>query len=107
MPEPSFAVTVTETMSITPHDCVVSTGMRDIAVNGEVNLGLSLSLTNNEPASDIVEQATGKLTWAGGSCDLNYELRLTLQGAFLLSGTVCGEPVDGSVALSRASLIAQ
>lgn len=90
---------VTETMAMSPHACVVSTGTKSIAVNGQVNMAVSATFTNSQPTSDLVAQTTGKLTWDGGSCDLNYSMRFTLQGALVLAGTVCGQPVDGSASL--------
>lgn len=91
--------TITEALAITPHGCVVPTGTRNIAVNGQINLELNATLVNAEPTSELVMRTTGKLTWDGGSCDLDYSLHFTVQGAVTLTGTVCGQSVAGSASL--------
>jgi hypothetical protein len=88
--------TMTGTMKLTPQGCVVSTGERDITVNGAPSLDFTYTAayTNGEPTATTSFRGTGGFTWSGGNCMMDYTVTMTPQGGGRASGTVCGERID-------------
>jgi hypothetical protein len=83
-------------MVITPEQCSVSTGSGLITVGGKVTYTFDVSLRNGEQVSDFIWHAKGTLTWHGPSCDIDYTIHITPQGHGSVTGTVCGESVNGT-----------
>jgi hypothetical protein len=71
--------------------CVVSTGTRNITVDGNPNIALELSMSFAQyELTQMSWKMNGGFKWNGGSCDLHYNT--TLNGDFKGSGSysVCG-----------------
>ena len=90
--------TIAGTMTWNPQNCVVSTGKRDLTVNGDPSLqyAYSMSFVQFEPSANYTWRGTGGFRWDGGRCDINYTATYTPQGHYTVTGTVCGQNVSAS-----------
>jgi hypothetical protein len=89
--------TVTGAVTVSAAHCNVDTGERIISVDGGFNFDFNVGLSNHRPSSDFVWVATGTLVWTGGSCTLDYTVRITKNGTRTVTGTVCGVDVSGTM----------
>jgi hypothetical protein len=84
-------------VSVAAADCNINTGQRIVTANGGYDFGFSVGLSNGAQSSDFVWVATGNLAWTGGSCKLDYTVRITRSGTRSVTGTVCGVDVRGGL----------
>lgn len=84
-------------VTLAASNCNISTGERTLTTNGSYTFTFAASFTNNALSSDFVWNGTGNFEWTGGSCALDYTIRVAPQGRRTLSGTVCGVDVQGTV----------
>ena len=89
--------TINGTVTVTADDCNISTGERTISTDGGYTFTFSAGFTNHRLSSNFKWDASGTLTWTGGSCTLDYTVELAPNGTRTLSGTICGVDVKGSV----------
>jgi hypothetical protein len=83
--------------SVAAANCNIDTGERLITVNGGYDFDFNVGLSNHQQSSDFVWVATGTLMWTGGSCTLNYTVRITRNGTRSVTGTACGFDVRGGL----------
>jgi hypothetical protein len=89
--------TVSGAVSVAAASCNIDTGERVIAVDGGFDFNFNVGVSNHLPSSDFVWVATGTLVWTGGSCTLDYTVRIARNGARTVTGTVCGVDVRGTM----------
>jgi hypothetical protein len=83
-------------VSVAAAHCNIDTGARIISVDGGYDFAFNVGLSNNHQSSDFVWVATGSLAWTGGSCTLDYTVRIARNGTRTVTGTVCGVDVRGA-----------
>jgi hypothetical protein len=89
--------TVSGAVTVAAAHCNIDTGERIISVDGGFNFNFNVGVSNHLPSSDFVWVATGTLVWTGGSCTLDYTVRIARNGTRTVTGTVCGIDVRGSM----------
>jgi len=89
---------VTETGTFTPVGCVVSTGTRNISIDGNPNLSwnFNMNFVQFAQSGNATWTFGGGFRWSGGSCDMNYTMTFTPSFAGTISGTICGQSVSQS-----------
>jgi len=89
--------TLSGAVTVAAAHCNIDTGERIISVDGGFNFNFNVGLSNHLPSSDFVWVATGTLVWTGGSCTLDYTVRIARNGSRTVTGTVCGIDVRGAM----------
>jgi hypothetical protein len=89
--------TVSGAVTVAAAHCNIDTGERVIAVDGGFNFDFNVGLSNRVQSSDFVWVGTGTLVWTGGSCTLDYTVRIARNGSRSVTGTVCGVDVRGTM----------
>ena len=89
--------TVSGAVSVAAAHCNIDTGERIISADGGFNFDFNVGLANHLPSSDFVWVATGTLVWTGGSCTLDYTVKIAKNGTRTVTGTVCGVDVKGTM----------
>ncbi len=84
-------------ITVTPTNCVVS----NLTVNGNpsVTAATEVNITNNQIDFPLTLTESGGISYGPnpkGSCSLNVTLTITSQTSCTVSGTVCGQSVNGS-----------
>jgi len=90
---------ISATMTVTPQACRVSTGSQLIAVNGSLVYTLNATFVNAE-VGDMTFGGKGAINWSGGSCSMDYSLRITAAGTATLKGVVCGQAINQTIDLN-------
>jgi len=89
--------TVSGAVAVAAAHCNIDTGERVISVDGGFNFDFNVGVSNHLPSSDFVWVGTGTLVWTGGSCTLDYTVRIAKNGTRTATGTVCGVDVRGTM----------
>jgi hypothetical protein len=88
--------TVSGSITVTSNGCEVSTGTRTVNVGGSFQFTYSMAFTQFVQSGNSMFHGAGTFTWDGNSCPMDYTVTLTPQGKATVSGTVCGQSVDGT-----------
>lgn len=87
-------------VSLTPTACVVPAGEKrgTVTLTGapSVTYTFKQALTGWMPSGGFEATAKGGLTWAGGSCMLDYRVVMQSQTTAVVTGTVCGVDIGGT-----------
>lgn len=88
---------VSSQVTVTPGNCAVSS----LVINGDPNIavGLNINFTNSAPVFPITLTEAGGISYGpnpSGSCKLNVTNTITSETSCTITGTVCGQSVNGS-----------
>jgi hypothetical protein len=88
---------VSSQLTVTPANC----GVSSLVLNGDPNIGvgLNMSFTASAPAFPITLTETGGVSYGPnptGSCKLNVKFTITSETSCSITGTACGQSVNGS-----------
>lgn len=87
---------ITGSMTVTPQSCMVSNGTKLIPVSGQWTVDFTMNF-NQFLAGDFIWHAFGALAWEGGSCSLDYTMKLSPDGHGRVTGTFCGVTLDSTI----------
>lgn len=82
--------TYSGSMTVTPQGCKVSNGSRLIAVGGEWKFDITMAFGPQAQLTEWTWRGTGRFTWDGGDCAIDYTMKLAGNGQSSYSGTFCG-----------------
>jgi hypothetical protein len=90
-----------ETVTFGFHNCVVSTGERNLTVNGNLNTTASstYSYSGSQLNDQFSYQLSGTIDWSEGSCQINYTVSGGVSGSgesYRITGNICGQSVNAS-----------
>ncbi|HEY0777518.1 MAG TPA: hypothetical protein VGD56_06080 [Gemmatirosa sp.] len=90
--------TVGGSFTYTPHGCVVSAGSRNVTVDGDPSISMSISMpyVDERWSAAATFRMSGGFRWSGGNCVIDYTAVVTPSGSSTITGTVCGQNVSGS-----------
>jgi hypothetical protein len=88
---------VSSQVTITPANCAVSS----LVISGDPNIGVGINMnfTDSAPVFPITLTEAGGISYGpnpSGSCKLNVIYTITSETSCTITGTVCGQSVNGS-----------
>lgn len=91
--------TIAMTSTYAPSGCVVSTGSRNVTVNGAPALTMSVSvpLVRYAQSGIATFQMGGGFSYDAGTCQINYTVSFSAAGHGTITGSVCGQDVSQSI----------